>query len=453
VPKEFLTPPELPSENTCRTLIIPSDKLWLGIFNSALLDTTYAYNFTQVNPTDLTPEETAALCQAIVWAYFDSECSGGACTIAGTDDPPFRIGPAGRVQQQVGTEWVEPEGDYYLPPPEVRTNPSEVDRICLAASNAANTLAIMYEAMIDAYNEDIDPVFGLAQWGGTVTAAVLAAAGLISFGLGTILFGVFQLFYEAFQWLTTDSWDTAFTEKVECYLIECANDAAGVVTFDYDCFMQKIARDTNLGEDLTDIRRFGQIWYMMQILGAQSLDLAGATTAITTPECDCSPPWCYYFDFAVTDGGFVPFDTPPTFGTWVSGSGWDTQDKVITITNPDQARRFVDIYKTGFGTTTLTRVEMVYDYTPGSFPSTRAALTGSSNIAGFFSVNNNVMAVGTDLNIAWSGTQTGVTTLQFSIRSCVDQSTPYVYNGSALIRGILLEGTGDNPFGMDNCPE
>jgi len=65
----------VPSETDCRTLKIPSHKLWLGIFNAAILETTYAWNYEQVNDTDLSPEETAALCYQIMLEYFAS----GAC--------------------------------------------------------------------------------------------------------------------------------------------------------------------------------------------------------------------------------------------------------------------------------------------------------------------------------------------------------------------------------------
>jgi hypothetical protein len=75
--KAFLTPPNLPSETECRTIKIPSSKFWLGIFNSALLETIYAWNWEQVNETDLTPDECAAYCAGVLFEYFSS---GGDCT-------------------------------------------------------------------------------------------------------------------------------------------------------------------------------------------------------------------------------------------------------------------------------------------------------------------------------------------------------------------------------------
>jgi len=81
VRKLFLTPPQtVPLEVDCRTLEIPSHPLWLGIFNAAILQTTYAWNYEQINDTDLSPDETAALCYQIMLDYFDT----GVCN----DDVP-----------------------------------------------------------------------------------------------------------------------------------------------------------------------------------------------------------------------------------------------------------------------------------------------------------------------------------------------------------------------------
>jgi len=68
----FLTPPDIPSETICRVLEMPNDKLWLGIFNKALLETVYYWNWKQVNETDLTPDEATEACWAILWAYWES---------------------------------------------------------------------------------------------------------------------------------------------------------------------------------------------------------------------------------------------------------------------------------------------------------------------------------------------------------------------------------------------
>lgn len=432
--KPFLTPPTTPAEVQCRSLQIPMSKYWLGIFNSALLEATYAYNYEQVNDTDLTPEQAANAALEIFSAYLDSTCGGtpSECTTPGTDTPPFRIGAGGHLQQAVDGEWVAPEGIYELPPVPPRTNPSEVDRICLAAANAAKTLSDTYEAMIDAYNEDLDPSFGLAQLAGTTGAAIAVGLGYISFGLGTIIFGVFQLFYEAFQWLTTDSWDAAFTDKVVCYLIECASDDAGVVTFDYDCFMQKVSADSNLTEDLTDIRRFGQIWYMMQFIGVEGLNLAGATTSITTPECECDDGWCYTWDFAASPSaaGWTLSNT-----TYVLGTGY----RVAGISSAPNFRD-ARIYRAlPAGDYVCTRMEAVLYSSPA----------GPGHSRFIFTTNGN----------SGNGGTGGPSTIAVNANNEAGDAVEAYFgsggtgaNSDSYCASITLYGTGTNPFGADNCP-
>jgi hypothetical protein len=48
--------------------------LWLGIFNAAILQTINAYNYEQLNDTDLTPDEVAATCYGIYETYLSEEC-------------------------------------------------------------------------------------------------------------------------------------------------------------------------------------------------------------------------------------------------------------------------------------------------------------------------------------------------------------------------------------------
>jgi len=74
VKKLFLTPPDTPSETQCRSLEIPSSQQWLGIFNAALLTMANQYNYEQVNDTDITPEEAAAVGYAVYEAYLTSVC-------------------------------------------------------------------------------------------------------------------------------------------------------------------------------------------------------------------------------------------------------------------------------------------------------------------------------------------------------------------------------------------
>jgi len=449
----YLTPETLPLTDTCRRLLIPDSPEWLALVSGALTELLFKWNWQEKG---ITIDETLAALQVVINSYYDVPCESG-CEIPETPGGAgiIRRWEDGTTQQIIDGVWTTPEGVYTPLPPEPREETTDDEKKCLAATNAVNALKLTYEAVQTDW-EEFQDVLSAIETVVTILEVVVAsfaaytAAAIIE--LGQFLFtSVLQLFAE----IAENTWEDSEAELICLFIDNATVNGDDTVTFDFGGIRQQLFEEFVLGQIFTDRSTLGlQLDYFLYYIGAEGIDYAGGLTAIEEAECDdCDDVWCYYFDFAVTDGGFVAVDTPPTFGTWVSGSGWQTQDKVITITNPDQARRFVDIVKTGISPTTLTRAELIYDYTPGSFPSTRAALTGDSDIGVFFTVNNNVMESGEDLNIAWSGTQSGVTVIHLSIRSCVDQTAPYVYNGSALIRGLRLEGTGVNPFGDDNCPE
>jgi hypothetical protein len=70
--KKILTPPNLPGGVQSRILEIPSSKEWLGIFNTALYQTTRYWNYEQVNESDLSPQYVADICYDIFLKYLDS---------------------------------------------------------------------------------------------------------------------------------------------------------------------------------------------------------------------------------------------------------------------------------------------------------------------------------------------------------------------------------------------
>lgn len=76
MPAKFQTPQALPVEVTCRTLTIPSDKYWLGIFNSALLEMLNPYLWEKVNDTDLEIDATIAIVESIINEYWLTESCG-----------------------------------------------------------------------------------------------------------------------------------------------------------------------------------------------------------------------------------------------------------------------------------------------------------------------------------------------------------------------------------------
>jgi len=81
----FITPPELPDGRTCRVIKVPSSLYWLGIFNKAITQTMYAYNYKQVYDDHMTPDECAAVGLDIYVEYLASTCEPDAAPY--WDDP------------------------------------------------------------------------------------------------------------------------------------------------------------------------------------------------------------------------------------------------------------------------------------------------------------------------------------------------------------------------------
>lgn len=315
---KFLTPPDVPEEVVCRTLRIPNSLAWLGIFNKALLAPTYYYNWSDDVAGNMSREDAAAAALVIVTEYFNASLECDTC-LSPLGDPFFRVGVGGEIQELTDGVWLPPSGEYTIPAVPARDEPTSEENICLAAMNAANALALLYEAVSDQYNSEIDPLLGIA-------ALVLAAGAILTFPFAPIVAGIllwlelpFAIFYATIETASSDFWDAEFTRKLTCVLVEVATDLAGVVTFDFEALIARLAAGTDLFDPtVTELILFGQVDFLLRTLGVEGLNHAGATTAITTPDCPCNL-HCYLVDLTVTDPASVGIVI--NHGTWVSGQG------------------------------------------------------------------------------------------------------------------------------------
>lgn len=287
----FLTPPSTSETVQCRTLITPNNKEWLGVFNSALLELINPYNWEQVNNTDLTIEEAIAIIEPILADFFATpECAEGGVCIQPSGNRIIRLGAGGHFEQMENGGWVEPTGDYTVPPVPERGEPTPEDRMCAAAANAENVLATLYEVVSDAVAEDLDEAETIAL----MVALLLAAVGLwLALAVEAIIwltYALFVAFLEIAEYMTSDLWDAEFSQKLRCLLLACASDDGNVVTFDFNCVNEGLAEQVDLGgiDALNQLRLFGQVSFMLGVIGADGLNAAGATTAIEDANCeDC----------------------------------------------------------------------------------------------------------------------------------------------------------------------
>lgn len=190
------------------------------------------------------------------------------------------------------------------------------------------------------------------------------------------------------------------------------------------------------------------------IAGLNNASRTGISAGLDCDECPCDDTWCYLFDFGADDEQEWTLDTTGGYsnGTFQTTSGWRFSDFLNTTTEPDSGNRLAYV-KRLLAASTITKVTMTYKFIGSSYDTnTLRALIIFMNGVDKLNITRAAMIDGDFLIAEWEGTQGGVTELSLWLRSSRDISSPYTYGGDALIRSVQIEGTGNNPFGTDNCP-
>lgn len=435
----YLTPDEIPEDDACRPLSIPASSEWLAIVSGALTELTKAWNWEQKGA--VTVDEAVARMQEMVDAYYDG-CA--ACTIPG-GSPLFRLNPAtGEIEELMpdGT-WGAPTGDYELPPTPQREEGTASERKCLAAANAANVLQILYESLSDSFSDGLAQDEAAAAIVAIIAGAIGSVFGIVVAPLIIIAALLFGVVYATVEFVTADLWDSTFTEKLVCVLLGCATESGDVVHFDLPCVLDQLAHGTDVLDPTTsELRLFGQIYTILSMLGAQALDAAGATTAITDYSCDeACLTWCYTFDFSegLSGWSFV-VDGSTVLGTEV-GTGLQS-----VYDHPGTGYRIVAIARTF--SANIDHIEMTFEFTPGtcnSFGDSTLYVAGNAFI--FDQVTGCITPISPSV---YDGVGHDVTSMfiQLIAGSNTSNADP---GGVALMKTLTLSGRGANPFGEDNC--
>jgi len=285
----WLTPDDIPEGTECRSLFIPNSSAWLAIVSGAIDPLTKEYNWEEFGT--LTPAECAERMLEMLNEYYTVGCSD--CLLP-DGERVIRLSFEGHFEELSGGAWVTPTGDYEVPPVEERTGGTPEDQMCLAAANAENVLATLYEQVTDDFEEHLSTAEALLALGVGIGIAIAPPLGLLAgavLALGLLAFGEFFAFME---FLTDDVWSVEFSDALRCMLYNCASNDEGVVTFDIDCVWAQLRDDSN-PFDLSgnEQRLLGQVGYLLSIIGVDGLNLAGATTAIETADCsDCAEDLC-----------------------------------------------------------------------------------------------------------------------------------------------------------------
>jgi len=436
----WLTPDEAPEDGVCRPLFIPANSQWLSLISGALTELTLPYNWEKFGT--LTVNQTVSAMRDILDGYYSDEC--GNCETPG-GYRIIRINNQGHVEElNSDGEWQDATGEYHIPPPEARTGGTEADQVCLAAKNAVNVLEQLYENLTDSWNSHLDDAE--AQ-----TAFILALIGLVGFEFAPITWGivafftaVFSALYTALEFLGADLWDTAVSQQITCFLVECATNVDGVVTFDYECFLHNLTELTN-NFSLTEsqLRLYLQISYMLYFIGGiDGLNLAGATTAITDDDCsDCDESWCYDVDLTAT-AWILDVHTQAgwsaPFGHYETGVGYVAD----TIYNP----------ASGYGTLLELEIDPAYAANYRNVFVYFDWVAGTNPQPGYVGFDADLAFTGTIPNglnmMSWSGNVNDPGKFDMQLNPGFSSSPP---GGSVVVYRITFTGKNDNPYGETNC--
>jgi len=315
----WLTPDSIPEDDTCRPLFIPADAIWLALVSGALTELTKPYNWQQFG--SLTVQETVDEMQNVINSYYATPCA--ACETPG-GYRVTRISPSGHLEELApdGT-WQAATGDYAIPAPSARTEGTEPDQNCLAAKNAANVLAQLYESLSESFSSELSTDEAITAFIAAAVAAIGFEFAPVTWSIAAVGFVVFEALFQALQYITADLWTEEFTQQFVCLLLNCAVNTDGVVTFDWDCFNTALLAQVNdMGLSEVQMRLYVQIGYILYFIGgADGLNLAGRTTDITNDDCSFCTEWCVAYDLTDNDGGFELY-LGEARGEWVSGTGW-----------------------------------------------------------------------------------------------------------------------------------
>lgn len=314
--KGFPTPNSTPDDTVRRIFIVPNSEDWLGLLEGAaqvLLDEWRYYDWGAMSPA-----EAATAWNGIVLASYTNLCQ---CALPG-GGKVIRLNPSTGHLEELGEdgEWDTPTGDYAVPPITPREGGTPEDQMCLAAANAANVLMILYESITDSIAGELETAEAYAA----LVTAFIAAVGWefapIAFAIAAFFLTVFAVVYEIVKLIGSDLWDETFTDVLKCALYGCASDEDGVITFDWDCTQRTLAAGTD-ALNFDQLRLFNQLNFIIQVIGgADGLNQAGATTAITDADCSgCAPTsWCYAWDVDELSS----WDNCFGRGTYSAGVGW-----------------------------------------------------------------------------------------------------------------------------------
>jgi len=310
--RAWLTPDSpAPEDERGRCFTVPNDNALVGAVSGALLPLTDASNWQSFG--SMTPEEAADIMSAAFESFVGGDCSGTGgdcdpCEIPNSDGDAFtRLNPDTGRAERLGTgeqfglwipfwadeSWPE-SGDNY--PVVADTHAESLDPLCDAAANAVNAIHVLLDGVFDLYADEVEPAVASSETailvGATVGALFYPPARAI---IGAAEFG-FSVFYDVMGHLTEDYWTDQFEQELTCILKDNATlNEDGSVTFAYTVILWEML--STLWAAQAYVLLVAQVQYLLNIIGRDGLDAAGALDAVADPYCDCAGNWGMQWEF------------------------------------------------------------------------------------------------------------------------------------------------------------
>jgi len=422
--------------------------MWLALFGGALTELTLPYNYQQFGT--LTPQEMADACAEVINQWYADICA--SCDLP-DGEPVMRLGEDGQPEQLIDGAWTTPTGDYAIPSPEARTEPTAEDRKCLAAMNAAYTLKLLYEEVTDEWGSTLGTLEAIANISVWLITFFNPAVGLTMKALALIALGAWKIAFDTVEFVTADFWTEQFDSNFKCALLRAAHDDAGVVTFDFDQVNTELITQINWFDPTAGSYSLAaQVRWLLGQITAAGLNLAGATTALTIPDCDdCVLPFCYLFDDSTELSGWVNViaagRTPDTFGVYSFGAWHES-----TSTGGGTDGVGIWIEKT-FTPSVVTAIKIRdFDWVNGTREDSNwgIQITGKLSGSTIFTFGFQEQFDGGDKEFYWTG-EAELDEIEIFAVCGFFHNPPGGSPGSITMPQIQIEGFGDNPFGADNC--
>ncbi len=370
------------------------------------------------------------------WSAFAEACFKGDPGEDGADGEDGAPGLPG--QDGEDGECLDCGNPYDDTPPPDET-PSDGLR-CGVAINVAKELRVKWNESYDYLGVNV----GLGIVG--IVAGIiqlLTPTGVTQVtGVATLITSFVTLILSIEGFFEGNAFDDATEERYRCELY-CLLDQDGLITPEIFASWKAF-----IAGDQANNFQAPAIAELLGIVPFEYWQFVGYTSpeinAAACEDCDCGP-WCYTFHFNATDGGFSGIAGANPDGVYVGGSGWQAEYLA------SQSIVQMAIHRT-FSASQVTEVTAVFDATAGTNNETNfyrlRINNGGTNLHQW---EINPATTGTGLTLGGAFTEATATEVTFAAVPGNRTGSNNNPGGSFTLKSITMRGTGDNPFGEDNC--